>query len=172
LPAHFRTTARSGIDTERDVIALQVVTVGQKTSDTARLVRHGLSVEMAEAMAEYVHKRIREELGFANEDDRDMEKMLAQGYRGSRYSFGYPACPRLEDQVPILGHQTMRSPTTLSCHGVTATDRSGQLRPQRPADGAHNQRNRRSSRSGAAQDTIEPDPDQRHIPGVRISFPS
>ena len=53
-------------------------------------------------MAEYTHKRIRAELGFAGEDDREMEKMLAQGYRGSRYSFGYPACPRLEDQVPIL----------------------------------------------------------------------
>jgi 5-methyltetrahydrofolate--homocysteine methyltransferase len=100
-------------DVERDVIALQVVTVGQRASDTARvwfednryqdyLYLHGLSVEMAEAMAEYVHKRIRAELGFAGEDDRDMEKMLAQGYRGSRYSFGYPACPRLEDQVPIL----------------------------------------------------------------------
>jgi 5-methyltetrahydrofolate--homocysteine methyltransferase len=100
-------------DAERDVIGLQVVTVGQKASDTARvwfednryqdyLYLHGLSVEMAEAMAEYVHKRIRAELGFAGEDDRDMEKMLSQGYRGSRYSFGYPACPRLEDQVPIL----------------------------------------------------------------------
>jgi len=100
-------------DTERDVIGLQVVTVGQKASDTARiwfednryqdyLYLHGLSVEMAEAMAEYVHKRIRAELGFAAEDDRDMEKMLSQGYRGSRYSFGYPACPRLEDQEPIL----------------------------------------------------------------------
>jgi 5-methyltetrahydrofolate--homocysteine methyltransferase len=101
-------------DAERDVIGLQVVTVGQKASDTARvwfeenryqdyLYLHGLSVEMAEAMAEYVHKRIRAELGFAGDDDRDMEKMLAQGYRGSRYSFGYPACPRLEDQVSILG---------------------------------------------------------------------
>jgi 5-methyltetrahydrofolate--homocysteine methyltransferase len=101
-------------DAERDVIGLQVVTVGQKASDTARLwfednryqdylYLHGLSVEMAEAMAEYVHKRIRAELGFAAEDDREMEKMLSQGYRGSRYSFGYPACPRLEDQAPILG---------------------------------------------------------------------
>jgi 5-methyltetrahydrofolate--homocysteine methyltransferase len=100
-------------DPERDVIGLQVVTVGQKASDTARvwfednryqdyLYLHGLSVEMAEATAEYVHKRIRAELGFAAEDDRDMEKMLAQGYRGSRYSFGYPACPKLEDQVPLL----------------------------------------------------------------------
>jgi 5-methyltetrahydrofolate--homocysteine methyltransferase len=100
-------------DAQRDVIGLQVVTVGQKASDVARLwfednryqdylYLHGLSVEMAEAMAEYVHKRIRAELGFAAEDDRDTEKMLSQGYRGSRYSFGYPACPRLEDQEPIL----------------------------------------------------------------------
>jgi 5-methyltetrahydrofolate--homocysteine methyltransferase len=100
-------------DAERDVIGLQVVTVGQKASDTARvwfednryqdyLYLHGLSVEMAEAMAEYVHKRIRAELGFAAEDDRDIEKMLGQGYRGSRYSFGYPACPKLEDQAPLL----------------------------------------------------------------------
>jgi 5-methyltetrahydrofolate--homocysteine methyltransferase len=100
-------------DAERDVIGLQVVTVGQKASDVARqwfednryqdyLYLHGLSVEMAEAMAEYVHKRVRAELGFAAEDDRDTEKMLAQGYRGSRYSFGYPACPKLEDQAAIL----------------------------------------------------------------------
>jgi 5-methyltetrahydrofolate--homocysteine methyltransferase len=100
-------------DQERDVIGLQVVTVGQKASDTARLwfednryqdylYLHGLSVELAEAMAEYTHKRIRAECGFASEDDRDMEKMLGQSYRGSRYSFGYPACPKLEDQVPLL----------------------------------------------------------------------
>ncbi len=100
-------------EAERDVIGLQVVTVGQKASDTARLwfednryqdylYLHGLSVEMAEAMAEYVHKRIRAELGFAGEDDRDLEKMLAQGYRGSRYSFGYPACPKIEDQSMLL----------------------------------------------------------------------
>ena len=98
---------------QRDVIGLQVVTVGQKASDIARdwfednryqdyLYLHGLSVEMAEAMAEYTHKRIRAELGFAAEDDRDMDKMLSQSYRGGRYSFGYPACPRLEDQAPLL----------------------------------------------------------------------
>ena len=97
----------------RDVIGLQVVTVGQKASDMARdwfednryqdyLYLHGLSVEMAEAMAEYVHKRIRAEWGFAAEDERDIEKMLSQGYRGGRYSFGYPACPRLEDQEGLL----------------------------------------------------------------------
>ena len=100
-------------DAERDVIGLQVVTVGQKASDTARLwfednryqdylYLHGLSVEIAEAMAEYTHKRIRAELGYASEDDRDMDKMLQQHYRGSRYSFGYPACPKLEDQAPLL----------------------------------------------------------------------
>jgi 5-methyltetrahydrofolate--homocysteine methyltransferase len=100
-------------DVERDVIGLQIVTMGGRASDVARawfaenryqdyLYLHGLSVEMAEAMAEYVHKRIRAELGFAGEDEREMEKMLGQGYRGSRYSFGYPACPKLEDQVPLL----------------------------------------------------------------------
>ncbi len=100
-------------DARRDVIGLQVVTVGQRASETARawfdddryqdyLYLHGLSVEMAEAMAEYTHKRIRAELGFSGEDDRDMEAMLAQGYRGSRYSFGYPACPKLEDQAALL----------------------------------------------------------------------
>jgi 5-methyltetrahydrofolate--homocysteine methyltransferase len=57
---------------------------------------------MAEAMAEYVHKRIRAELGFAAEDDRDVDKMLKQSYRGSRYSFGYPACPNLADQRQLL----------------------------------------------------------------------
>lgn len=100
-------------DPERDVIALQIVTVGQKSSEIARewfednryqdyLYLHGLSVEMAEAMAEHTHKRIRAECGFAAEDDRDIEKMLAQSYRGSRYSFGYPACPNLEDQSQLL----------------------------------------------------------------------
>ncbi len=98
---------------ERDVIALQVVTIGQGASDTARewfaqdryqdyLYLHGLGVETAEALAEYVHKRIRAELGFGHLDDRDIHKMLKQGYRGSRYSFGYPACPNLADQRPLL----------------------------------------------------------------------
>ena len=66
------------------------------------LYLHGLSVEMAEAFAEYVHKRIRGELGFAAEEARDHDEMLNQGYRGSRYSFGYPACPNLADQKQLL----------------------------------------------------------------------
>jgi 5-methyltetrahydrofolate--homocysteine methyltransferase len=98
---------------ERDVVAFQVVTMGPKVSDIAHewfeenryqdyLYLHGLGVEMAEAMAEFVHKRIRADLGFAHEDARDMEGLLSQGYHGSRYSFGYPACPNLEDQAPIF----------------------------------------------------------------------
>ncbi|MGE0716462.1 MAG: methionine synthase [Alphaproteobacteria bacterium] len=97
----------------RDVIGLQVVTIGQKASDVARewfadnryqdyLYLHGLGVEMAEAMAEYVLKRIRAELGFGHEDDREIDRMLQQGYRGSRYSFGYPAGPNLHDQEALL----------------------------------------------------------------------
>jgi 5-methyltetrahydrofolate--homocysteine methyltransferase len=100
-------------DAERDVIGLQVVTMGRRASEAARewfaadryqdyLYLHGLSVEMAEAFAEYVHKRIRGELGFAAEEARDHDEMLAQGYRGSRYSFGYPACPNLADQAQLL----------------------------------------------------------------------
>jgi 5-methyltetrahydrofolate--homocysteine methyltransferase len=98
---------------ERDVIGLQVVTVGRQASEVARqwfaenryrdyLYLHGLSVETAEALAEYVHARVRAELGFAAEDDRDIDKLLHQHYRGSRYSFGYPACPNLEDQAQVL----------------------------------------------------------------------
>jgi 5-methyltetrahydrofolate--homocysteine methyltransferase len=98
---------------ELDVIGLQVVTMGQRASEVARewfaenryqdyLYLHGLGVEMAEALAEYTHKRIRGELGFGHEDDRDMDRMLKQGYRGSRYSFGYPACPNLADQKQLL----------------------------------------------------------------------
>jgi 5-methyltetrahydrofolate--homocysteine methyltransferase len=103
-----------GLDANgRDVIGLQVVTMGARASEVARqwfaedryqdyLYLHGLSVEMAEAFAEYVHKRIRGELGFAAEEARDHDEMLNQGYRGSRYSFGYPACPNLADQRQLL----------------------------------------------------------------------
>jgi 5-methyltetrahydrofolate--homocysteine methyltransferase len=110
----FRDVDDPGLDGNgRDVIGLQVVTMGRRASEVARewfadnryqdyLYLHGLSVEMAEAFAEYVHKRIRGELGFAAEEARDHDEMLAQGYRGSRYSFGYPACPNLADQTQLL----------------------------------------------------------------------
>lgn len=98
---------------EIDVVAFQVVTVGQSASDFARtlfsedqyqeyLYWHGLNVEGAEGLAEYIHRRIRAELGFAQEDARDIMVMIKQKYRGSRYSFGYPACPNLVDQDKIL----------------------------------------------------------------------
>jgi 5-methyltetrahydrofolate--homocysteine methyltransferase len=101
------------VEDGRGVIGLQAVTMGQRASEVARdwfeanryqdyLYLHGVSVEMAEALAEYTHKRIRAELGFALQDDRDMDKLLQQSYRGSRYSFGYPACPSLEDQAQLL----------------------------------------------------------------------
>lgn len=96
-----------------DVVALQVVTVGQRASDVARewfaadryqdyLHLHGLSVEAAEGLAEYVHKQIRAELGIASDDAREMRELFKQGYRGSRFSFGYPACPNLADQEQLL----------------------------------------------------------------------
>ena len=66
------------------------------------LLFHGLSVESAEALAEMWHKRIREELGIAENDAKDMAKLFHQGYQGSRYSFGYPACPNLEDQTKLF----------------------------------------------------------------------
>jgi 5-methyltetrahydrofolate--homocysteine methyltransferase len=95
------------------VIGLQVVTMGRRASEAAREwfadnryqhypYLHGLSVEMAEALAEYVHKRMRGEFSFAAEEARDPDAVLAQGYRGSRYSFGYPACPNLADQQQLL----------------------------------------------------------------------
>ena len=110
--ADFFRDASLGPD-QRDVIGLQIVTVGQRASEVARawfaedryqdyLYLHGLSVELAEATAEYVHGRIRSELGFGHEDSRDMDRLLQQDYRGSRYSFGYPACPNLADQAAIL----------------------------------------------------------------------
>lgn len=96
-----------------DVIACQVVTMGAQASKysqylfesnnyTDYLYFHGLSVECAEAFAEYLHTRIRRELGFADEDASDLKKVINQGYRGSRYSFGYPACPDLEDQAKLF----------------------------------------------------------------------
>ena len=103
---------RSKESGEIDTVAFHVVTMGQSVSDaTAKLFAaneyreylelHGLSVQLTEALAEHWHSRIREELGFANEDASDIQAILDQGYRGSRYSFGYPACPDLEQQLQL-----------------------------------------------------------------------
>jgi 5-methyltetrahydrofolate--homocysteine methyltransferase len=96
-----------------DVIGLSLVTIGPKASmETQRLFEggeytkylylHGLSVETAEALAELHHKTMREELGIGNEDAPEIRDLFHQKYRGSRYSFGYPACPNLEDQTKLF----------------------------------------------------------------------
>jgi 5-methyltetrahydrofolate--homocysteine methyltransferase len=98
---------------QMDVIGISLVTIGDRASDethqlfergeyTRYLYLHGLGVETAEALAEYVHKRIREELGIAGDDAERISDLFHQKYRGSRYSFGYPACPNLEDQTKIM----------------------------------------------------------------------
>ena len=98
---------------ERDVVAFHLVTIGSRVSEAERelfaqhqyrdyLYLHGLGVEAAEALAEYWHKRIREELGIADEDAKEIRLLFSLKYRGCRYSFGYPACPNLEDQAKLF----------------------------------------------------------------------
>jgi len=98
---------------EIDVVSFQIITMGQSISDainklfTQNLYReylelHGLSVQLTEALTEMWHARTREELGFSSEDNPDFDEILNQGYRGSRYSFGYPACPDLSQQVQLM----------------------------------------------------------------------
>ena len=100
---------RSKSSGEIDTVAFHIVTMGQSVSEASAklfadnhyreyLELHGLSVQLTEALAEAWHGRIREELGFNREDSHDLSEILDQGYRGSRYSFGYPACPDLEQQ--------------------------------------------------------------------------
>ena len=96
-----------------DVVAFDLVTVGRRASEYSQelfqrdnyadyLYFHGLSVESAEALAEYWHKHIRQELDIAQQDSKDLNKLFRQGYQGSRFSFGYPACPNLEDQAKLF----------------------------------------------------------------------
>jgi 5-methyltetrahydrofolate--homocysteine methyltransferase len=98
---------------EIDVAAFQIVTVGKRATEYAQelykqnkyqdyLYFHGLSVETAEALAEYWHKVIRLELEFADKDEKEIKRIFQQGYQGSRYSFGYPACPNLEDNKQLF----------------------------------------------------------------------
>jgi 5-methyltetrahydrofolate--homocysteine methyltransferase len=107
--ADFFRSVSSG---EADYAAFHVVTMSDVASRHSAelfasdkyqdyLFFHGLSVEMAEALAEYWHRRIREEWGFADEDGPTLTGLFKQQYRGSRYSWGYPACPDLEDQAKV-----------------------------------------------------------------------
>ncbi|HEY2961793.1 MAG TPA: methionine synthase [Pyrinomonadaceae bacterium] len=108
--ADFFASQESG---RTDVVGFSLVTVGRRASEYAHelfksdnyadyLYFHGLSVETAEALAEFWHKRMREELGIAANDATVLSRLFHQQYQGSRYSFGYPACPRLEDQEKLF----------------------------------------------------------------------
>jgi 5-methyltetrahydrofolate--homocysteine methyltransferase len=103
---------RSKDSGEADVVAFHIVTMGQSVSEaTSKLFAandyreylelHGLGVQLTEALAERWHARIRSELNFGREDSSQLDEILGQGYRGSRYSFGYPACPDLEQQIQL-----------------------------------------------------------------------
>ena len=98
---------------EIDVAAFHIVTMGSNVSAHTRtlfegdsyqdyLYWHGFGVEMAEALAEFWHRRIREELGIVDQDGAETKDLFAGRYRGARFSFGYPACPNLEDQALLF----------------------------------------------------------------------
>ncbi|MGK2964905.1 MAG: dihydropteroate synthase, partial [Tepidiformaceae bacterium] len=112
-----------------DVLALQLVTVGTRASEHTKalfesneyreyLHFHGFSVEVAEALAEFWHKRIRHELGIDAQDATDLRKLFNQGYQGSRYSPGYPACPNLEDEA-LIAH--LLDPSRIGVQPVSHT---------------------------------------------------
>jgi len=109
LPDYF-SNITSG---KRDVLAFQLVTVGAKATEYAQnlyannnytdyLYFHGFAVETAEALAEYWHKSIRKELRIDGDDGPTPKTLFSQKYQGSRFSFGYPACPELKDQELIF----------------------------------------------------------------------
>jgi 5-methyltetrahydrofolate--homocysteine methyltransferase len=119
-----------------DYAAFHIATMGHAVSDAAAalfvadryqdyLMLHGIGVEMAEALAEYWHRRIREELGFADQDGPSLAGLFRQQYRGGRYSWGYPACPDLEDNATVadlLGAQRI---------GLTCSEDTGwQYQPE------------------------------------------
>ncbi len=108
--ADFVMPVTSGI---MDIIAIQIVTIGSQAQDISQelfthdrykdyLLFHGLSVETTEALAEYWHKAIRKELNIEQEDGTTIEDFIMQKYRGSRYSFGYPACPDMEGNIRLF----------------------------------------------------------------------
>jgi 5-methyltetrahydrofolate--homocysteine methyltransferase len=126
--------AASGQPVATDVLPMQAVTMGEEATRFAQslfkadqysdyLYFHGLSVQLAEALAEWTHARIRAELGFAAQEPDNLRDILAQRYRGSRYSFGYPACPNVADsrqQLTWLGAERI---------GLSM-DESDQLEPE------------------------------------------
>ncbi len=134
LADFFRARGRG----QPDVVAFQLVTVGSAVSEaTAALFAkdayreylelHGLSVQLTEALAEYWHTRVRAETGLAGDDPADLDGILKVGYRGCRYSFGYPACPDLEDRAKVV---QLLAPERI---GVTLTEEF-QLVPEQSTD--------------------------------------
>ena len=116
----FFRTVDSG---QRDVIGFHCVTMGPRISEEARrlfdadeyqeyLFVHGFGVECAEGLAELWHKRMRAELGIGGDDSPRIRDLFAQKYRGSRYSFGYPACPDMSDQEKLF---RMIDPSRIGC---------------------------------------------------------
>jgi 5-methyltetrahydrofolate--homocysteine methyltransferase len=133
--ADFFRSADSG---QTDVLAVQLVTMGSAVAIRANelyaansyrdyLELHGLSVQLTEALAELWHARVREELGLAGQDDEQLDGLLRQGYRGSRYSFGYPACPDLEHRRILVD---LLDPSRI---GVALSDEL-QLHPEQSTD--------------------------------------
>lgn len=129
---------RSRESGEVDVVGFHLVTMGPRVAEaTAKLFAdnayrdylelHGLSVQLTEALAEYWHARVRGELGFGGEDDADLAGILKQEYRGSRYSFGYPACPDLGDRAKLV---RLLRPERI---GVTLSEEL-QLHPEQSTD--------------------------------------
>ena len=121
-----------------DVVPFQLVTMGNRISEAANelyaaneyrdyLELHGLSVQLTEALAEFWHARVREELGFSAEDPENVEDNFDLKYRGARYSFGYPACPNLEDRIKLV---TLLKPEAV---GVTLSEEL-QLHPEQSTD--------------------------------------
>lgn len=129
---------RSRESGEVDVVGFHLVTMGPRVAEaTAKLFAdnayrdylelHGLSVQLTEALAEYWHARVRGELGFGGEDDDELAGILKQEYRGSRYSFGYPACPDLGDRAKLV---RLLRPERI---GVTLSEEL-QLHPEQSTD--------------------------------------
>ena len=121
-----------------DIVPFQLVTMGNRVSEAANelyarneyreyLELHGLSVQLTEALAEFWHARVRDELGFATEDPHEVEGLFKLEYRGARYSFGYPACPELEDRVKLV---ELLKPEVI---GVTLSEEL-QLHPEQSTD--------------------------------------
>ena len=109
LSDFFRPTDGGATDT----VGFHIVTVGEEVTKYEQklfakgdyqdyLFVHGMGVEVAEALAEYWHRQIRHELGIADQEPEDMRLLFSAKYHGSRYSFGYPACPNLEDQAKLF----------------------------------------------------------------------